>query len=110
MHKGIMKGFKANMYIYSRGQKRFMFRLRRTVEKRFVPFPLYGQPFLGTLFVPSANGREYGKSMVAKRKRNGHGTAKRTSVISQKAAAVSLRRRRPAITYRSVPGFVANKF
>ena len=52
-------------------KKKFTFRLRRTVEKRSVPFPLYGQPFRGTLFARSENGQQYGKSTVAKRKRNG---------------------------------------
>ena len=50
-------------------QKRFTFRLRRTVEKRSVPFPLYGQPFRGTLFALSENGQLYGV-----RSRNGNGT------------------------------------
>ena len=58
-------------YLCTYSRKKFTFRLRRTVEKRSVPFPLYSQPFLGTLFVRSENGHEYGKSTVAKRKRNG---------------------------------------
>ena len=68
-----------------------MFPVRRMVEKRSVPFPLYGQPFLGTLFARSENGQLYGKSIY------GHETeterkflANRTSVISPRAAAVSL--------------------
>ena len=67
--------------MYSRGQKKFTFRLRRTVEKRSVPFPLYGQPFRGTR---SENGQLYGKSTVAKRKRNGRFLANRTSVIRRR--------------------------
>ena len=54
-----------SLKMYSRGQKKS---LRRTVEKRSVPFPLYGQPFLGTLFVRSENGHECGKRTVVKRK------------------------------------------
>ena len=84
------------MYILNKGmhtvgaKKRFTFRLRRTLEKRSVPFPLYGQPFRGTLFVRSQNGYEYGKSTVAKRKRNGSLWLNEHPFVSPRAAAVSL--------------------
>ena len=52
-------------------KKKFTFRLRRTVEKRSVPFPLYGQLFRGTLFARSENGQLY---TVKVRSRNGNGT------------------------------------
>ena len=88
---------KVRFNIYSRGQKKFTFRLRRTVEKRSVPF-------LGTLFARSKNGQLYGK-----RKRKF--LANRTTVISPRAArrsvydekTTSSRRRRSAMTYRTVP-------
>ena len=92
------------------GAKKVYVSLRRTVEKRSVPFPLYGQPFRGTLFVRSENGHEYGKSTVAKRKRNGSlwlnerplsVRGRRRSVYDEKTA--SSRRRRSAMTYRTVP-------
>ena len=56
-----VKVYTVFLCMYSRGPKKFTFRLCRTVEKRSVPFPLYGQPFLGTLFVRSENGYEYGR-------------------------------------------------
>ena len=43
---------------------------KKSLEKHSVPFPLYGQLFLGTLFARSENGQLYGKSTVAKRKWN----------------------------------------
>ena len=68
---------------YSRG----VFCLCRTVEKRSVPFPFYGQPF------QSENGYEYDKSTVAKRKRNG---TKRTSVCqSEGGGSQFMTRKRP---------------
>ena len=96
--------------LHTVGAKKVYVSLRRTVEKRSVPFPLYGQPFLGTLFVRSENGYEYGKSTVAKRKRNGSlwlnerplsVRGRRRSVYDEKTA--SSRRRRSAMTYRTVP-------
>ena len=77
--------------VYSRGQKRFTFHLRRIVEKHSVPFPLYGQPFLGTLFVRSENSHKYGKKYGRKTENERKVLAKRMSVISSRAAAVSLR-------------------
>ena len=89
---------------YSRGPKRFTFCLRRTVQKRSVLFPLYGQQFLGTLFVRSENGYEYGKSTVAKRKRF---WLNERPFVSPRAAAVSLWREndqfKTTMTYRTVP-------
>ena len=84
--KGCNKGVTEFPLTYSRGQKIFMFRLRRTVEKRSVPFLLYGQPFL---FVQSENGYKYGKSTVAKRKRNGRFWLNECPFVSPRAAAVS---------------------
>ena len=58
----------STLWTYSRGQKKVYVSF---AEKGSVPFPLYGQPFRGTLFARSENGQLYGKSTVAKRKRNG---------------------------------------
>ena len=43
--------------VHTVGAKKVSVSLRRTVENRSVPFPLYDQPFLGTLFVRSENGQ-----------------------------------------------------
>ena len=55
-------------HVYSRGQKKVYVLLRRTAEKRSVPFPLYGQP----------ERRLYGQRTVTNtvkvRSRNGNGT------------------------------------
>ena len=63
-----------SVYVSGYIQKKFTFRLRSTVEKRSVPFPLYGRPIFGTQNIRSRNGQEYGNNTVAERTGNGYGT------------------------------------